>query len=228
MNAQQNEGTKLPQTFDAWRVTLAVGGQVFWTDPDEGICSGRRIIAEILSDSGRVESDETVVRLSDNGSMTEAFAGELSPLKPEEVATQTNARAEELESTSTSWDRDEVQFPRLLAEIVATQDKLDMKALAESMDLTLEEVSSLFDRADAAWERMKVEPRPTRDVAVSAETPAKATSDLLDVLTRLVSWADRMGGWDARVWQEAAALVRGRTALDDGSDNRPRAAHVDA
>ncbi|MYM92481.1 hypothetical protein [Duganella vulcania] len=53
------------------------------------------------------------------------------------------------------WERDDVQFPRLLAEIMATQDKLDMAALAESMDLTIEEVTSLFDRAHQAWEQVK-------------------------------------------------------------------------
>lgn len=53
------------------------------------------------------------------------------------------------------WENNSVQFPRLLAEISATQDNLDIPALAESMDLTVEEVNELFDRADAAWERIK-------------------------------------------------------------------------
>lgn len=38
------------------------------------------------------------------------------------------------------WLDNGVQFPRLLAEIAATQN-LEMKALAESMDLSLEEVN---------------------------------------------------------------------------------------
>lgn len=52
------------------------------------------------------------------------------------------------------WENDAIQFPRLLAEIVATQS-LDMDALAESMGLTLGEVQELFDRADEAWEHIK-------------------------------------------------------------------------
>ena len=56
-----------------------------------------------------------------------------------------------------NWDRDDYQFPRLLAEIMATQDKLDYDTLCESMDLTPDRINELFDRADAAWERVKEE-----------------------------------------------------------------------
>lgn len=55
----------------------------------------------------------------------------------------------------TSWNNNANQFPRLLAEIMATQDHLDMAALAESMDLSIEEVSELFDRAQETWEQIK-------------------------------------------------------------------------
>ncbi|MGF6440102.1 hypothetical protein [Paraburkholderia youngii] len=80
----QNEAGKLPQSSNDWRSTLVAGAEVYWTDPNDGICSGHRTIAEIVSDSGKIESDETVVRLNDNGSVTEAFAGELSALQPGE------------------------------------------------------------------------------------------------------------------------------------------------
>ena len=60
-----------------------------------------------------------------------------------------------------SWEDDSVQFPRLLVEIMATQDTLDMKEIAKSMDLTLEDVNELFDRADHAWGRAKA--REARD-----------------------------------------------------------------
>lgn len=53
------------------------------------------------------------------------------------------------------WDCNDVQFPRLIAEINATQDGLDFDALAASMDLSVEDVESLFDRADQAWELIK-------------------------------------------------------------------------
>lgn len=53
------------------------------------------------------------------------------------------------------WNDNSIQFPRLLAEIMATQDKLDMEALAESMHLSIEQVGELFDRADKAWEAAK-------------------------------------------------------------------------
>jgi hypothetical protein len=47
-----------------------------------------------------------------------------------------------------------IQFPRLIAEINATQ-MLDMKALCESMDLEPSDVDELFDRAEEEWERVK-------------------------------------------------------------------------
>jgi hypothetical protein len=59
------------------------------------------------------------------------------------------------DSCSPQWEDDGIQFPRLLSEIMATQDTLDMKEIAESMDLTVEDVSELFDRANTAWEAAK-------------------------------------------------------------------------
>lgn len=52
------------------------------------------------------------------------------------------------------WEDDSIQFPRLLCELMATQD-IDMQALADSMDLSIADVDALFDRADAAWEAIK-------------------------------------------------------------------------
>ncbi len=63
---------------------------------------------------------------------------------------------EEVDKVARStWDDNEVQFPRLLAEIVATQAGLDLQALAQAMDLTLAEVNSLFERAHDVWEAHK-------------------------------------------------------------------------
>jgi hypothetical protein len=55
----------------------------------------------------------------------------------------------------TLWERDDVQFPRLLSEIIATQDDLDFEALADAMDLTRDDVVELFERAHMAWEAAK-------------------------------------------------------------------------
>lgn len=57
---------------------------------------------------------------------------------------------------TSKWEDDTIQFPRLLCEINATQ-QLDFNALAESMDLTIEEIGDLFDRADTAWEAAKAQ-----------------------------------------------------------------------
>ena len=54
-----------------------------------------------------------------------------------------------------SWEDDSVQFPRLLAEIMATQDNLDLEALCESMDLEPDDIWEIFNRAQNAWEKTK-------------------------------------------------------------------------
>lgn len=58
-----------------------------------------------------------------------------------------------------NWKDNRIQFARLICEINATQDKLDIPALADSMDLTVEEVTELFDRAHDEWEKIKTELR---------------------------------------------------------------------
>lgn len=54
------------------------------------------------------------------------------------------------------WERDEIQFPRLLAEIRASGLSLSIYAdLRESMDLTNREIDELLERAEKAWELIK-------------------------------------------------------------------------
>jgi hypothetical protein len=58
---------------DGWKEALAPGDEVFWNDPDDHRCSGVYKIVEITDD------DPPVYRLkNDEGSETEAWAGELS------------------------------------------------------------------------------------------------------------------------------------------------------
>lgn len=53
------------------------------------------------------------------------------------------------------WKDDKIQFARLLCEIVATHEKLNIKELCESMDLEPEYIDELFDRANEVWEDSK-------------------------------------------------------------------------
>lgn len=66
-----------------------------------------------------------------------------------------------------NWENNAIQFPRLLTEIMATQDTLDLRALAESMDLSIDEVGELFDRANAAWERIKATNAATYEIQIN-------------------------------------------------------------
>jgi hypothetical protein len=55
------------------------------------------------------------------------------------------------------WERNEIQFPRLLAESAAVLTTEQYKEIAQSMDLTLEEVTSLFERAELVWNEIKLQ-----------------------------------------------------------------------
>jgi hypothetical protein len=52
------------------------------------------------------------------------------------------------------WTDNTIQFPRLLAEILATQD-LNLATLCDSMDIEQAQLHELFERADQEWERIK-------------------------------------------------------------------------
>lgn len=56
-----------------------------------------------------------------------------------------------------NWLNNAIQFPRLIAELVAagafTQDVIG--ALCVSMDLEIENIHDLMDRAEAEWDRSK-------------------------------------------------------------------------
>lgn len=55
------------------------------------------------------------------------------------------------------WERNEVQFPRLLSEAAMVLTTEQYEEIAQSMDLTLDEVTSLFERAERAWDNIKKE-----------------------------------------------------------------------
>ena len=52
------------------------------------------------------------------------------------------------------WDDNELQFARLLCELMATQ-AIDLTETAESMDLEMSEMHELLDRAHEVWEAAK-------------------------------------------------------------------------
>lgn len=59
-----------------------------------------------------------------------------------------------------NWNDNSIQFPRLLSEICACQDNLDLDALADSMDLEVENVIELLDRSQSEWEKIKQQHYP--------------------------------------------------------------------
>lgn len=58
---------------------LQVGDTVTWVDPDNSECSGQYRVQEIVTESGLVEDDESVLVLSDDdGHCTEVYVMELA------------------------------------------------------------------------------------------------------------------------------------------------------
>ena len=62
---------------------------------------------------------------------------------------------ESRDSRHDKWEDDSIQFPRLLCEIMATQENFDFDLLCDSMDLENERIHELLDRANTAWEKTK-------------------------------------------------------------------------
>lgn len=102
----------------------------------------------------------------------------------------------------TTWNNNAVQYPRLLAEVIATQVNLDLNVLAESMDLTREEVAELFDRAQDEWEAIKQGTRPTVEMLVTVNrdlVPGAFHTDESVVTTVYRTLVDRLGHYQPKV-----------------------------
>jgi len=49
------------------------------------------------------------------------------------------------------WNNNEIQFARLICEIVASLDVQELALVADSMDLPQKEIQELYDRAETVW-----------------------------------------------------------------------------
>lgn len=68
-----------------------------------------------------------------------------------------------MNNTNPLWDNDLLQFARLLCELVATQDNLNLIAVAEEMDVERSDVTELLERAHKVWEDAKTQIFRTSD-----------------------------------------------------------------
>lgn len=78
----------------------------------------------------------------------------------EEIYNADEDNTSPLDEENPRWLNNEVQFARLLCEIVAAYEG-DLKDLVRdvgrSMDLSVDSVNELFDRAEEVWEKAKEE-----------------------------------------------------------------------
>lgn len=57
-----------------------------------------------------------------------------------------------------NWENDDIQFPRLIAELEATgafENDALCEAVCEEMSITMDELSNLIDRAQTKWDNIK-------------------------------------------------------------------------
>lgn len=54
-----------------------------------------------------------------------------------------------------NWNNNDIQYPRVIAGIMATQPTLDLFALAHAMDLEMKDLNELLGRAQYEWDRIK-------------------------------------------------------------------------
>lgn len=129
------------------RIGSPPGGISFWAVPNKELAvrvTWRRSYNGILSDERELEAE-------DLASAVRAI-----------IAYEDEVDAEERRNMAKDlWDRDEIQFPRLLAEMVAigVPGNDDVKELCESMNLEEVDIAELLDRAQAEWERLKEQQR---------------------------------------------------------------------
>jgi hypothetical protein len=55
-----------------------------------------------------------------------------------------------------NWQNDDIQFPRLLAEIRAIGLKVEQyRQLRQSMDLSVKQIDEILERAELSWQSIK-------------------------------------------------------------------------
>jgi hypothetical protein len=96
------------------------------------------------------------------------------------------------------WDRDDVQFPRLLAEIKAVGlTGRQMNELRASMDLDSNRIHELLDRAEETFEATKEQLDFVQETCISCNRKLKSKQDEVLRLARSVirdlahSWLER-------------------------------------
>lgn len=57
--------------------SLRIGDEIYWTDPDQGLSSGYYTIIDIVTESGTIEEEDTVLTCSNGDSYVEIFAYEI-------------------------------------------------------------------------------------------------------------------------------------------------------
>jgi hypothetical protein len=105
--------------------------------------------------------------------LTSRFADPPNPFKPrKEMSMKTTPVLPE--RNSSPWQHNDIQFPRLLAEIMASGaiDENARIAICQSMDLLAEQLQELFDRAQTEWEQIKTS-------AVTVEFPVTPPAKLI-------------------------------------------------
>lgn len=144
---------------------ICVGGQVYWIDPDHDVSSGYYTVHEILSDSGAIEDDDTMLMLKNNdGSNTEVFAHELRSVKPDVLNDAQKAvlaqyacgdfaymceidTREDLESEIENCGDGLLRF--LMVELSSSEDCKTLQDAQQRIEAAIRDLQSVSDAIDA-------------------------------------------------------------------------------
>jgi hypothetical protein len=105
------------------------------------------------------------------------------------------------------WTDNAIQFPRLLTEIMATQE-IDLDSLAESMDLSCDEVHEIFDRAEKTWTAVK------NSGFMAADHGANQSNNIATILQHEISWF--LGGHDGPNELDASSVEHIERMIREG------------
>ena len=97
------------------------------------------------------------------------------------------------------WGDDGIQLARLICELVANND-LELQSVAESMDLEMERVLELFERAHILWEDAKLGELDHADRVEQVVTTCAvyaSSGEQVEVAGTLRSLADTLDGGEA-------------------------------
>ena len=112
------------------------------------------------------------------------------------------------------WDINEIQFARLIDEIISTH-KLDLASLADEMDIELSDIDQLLDRANKVWEKSKADVHQGQQSKLMVDALMKENDELRDVIVELKK---KLAGPEKEPKEKVYSYTYGQSRMLDAKD----------